>query len=238
MGAYLRTLTTFQVHAMVSTEDVLDDGQKVQSTQAVNLIAQRPNRMRVEIKDDLQPRTFFYDGKTFTMWAPTTRFYATVDAPPTIVELADQLEDKYDIETPLVDLFRWGTPDADVKDLTSATDVGPAEVGGVTCEQYLFRQEGLDWQVWIQNGDYPLPLKLVLTTTTDDARPQHQSVYRWNLAPSFNAESFAFVAPTDAKKITIVQAQSQGIAKVQKETAKPTENAKPPEEPRKPRSEQ
>jgi hypothetical protein len=43
-----------------------------------------------------------------------------------------------------------------------------------TCEHYAFRQEGLDWQIWIQ-GDYPLPRKFVIRTLTDDARPQHTS---------------------------------------------------------------
>ena len=51
--------------------------------------------------------------------------------------------------------------------------LGLSDVGGITCEHYAFRQPGLDWQVWIQLGDHPLPKKLVLTTTTDDARPQH-----------------------------------------------------------------
>ena len=43
-------------------------------------------------------------------------------------------------------------------------DVGPTEVGSITCEQYAFRQPGLDRQIWIQLGDFPLPKKLVITT--------------------------------------------------------------------------
>jgi hypothetical protein len=240
MGAYLRTLKTFQVNATVSTEDVLDDGQKVQSTKRVNLVAQRPNRMRVEISDERQPRTFYYDGKSFTMWAPTTLFYATVDAPPTINELVNQLDEKYDIDVPFVDLFRWGTPESDVRALTSAMDMGPSAIDGVTCEQYLFRQDGLDWQIWIQSGEFPLPRKLVITTTTDEARPQHQSVYVWNLAPSVSDDAFAFTAPPDAKKINLVEAQSKGLAKLEKRPEKQAEKqpaAKPPQEPRNPRSE-
>jgi len=240
MGTYLRTLKTFQVNATVSTEDVLDDGQKVQSTKRVDLVAQRPNRMRVEISDERQPRTFYYDGKSFTLWAPTTRFYATVDAPPTINELVNQLDEKYDIDVPFVDLFRWGTPESDVHELTSAMDMGPSAIDGVTCEQYLFRQDGLDWQIWIQNGEFPLPRKLVITTTTDEARPQHESVYTWNLAPSVSDDAFAFTAPPDAKKINLVEAQAKGLAKLEKQPEKPAEKqpaAKPPQEPRNPRSE-
>jgi hypothetical protein len=78
-------------------------------------------------------------------------------------------------------------------------------VDGTTCEQYAFRQDGLDWQIWIQQGDYPLPRKLVLTTMTDDARPRHSQILTWNLAPSFNDAAFTFEPPKDAQKITIAE---------------------------------
>jgi hypothetical protein len=150
-----------------------------------------------------------YDGTKFTMYAPQLKFYATVDAPPTIREVVDKLEDKFDINVPFVDLFRWGTPEGDTKELTGALRVGDTVLDDIACQQYAFRQDGLDWQIWIQSGEFPLPLRIVLTTTTDDARPQHTSAYKWNLTPSFNAEAFAFIPPKDAKQITM---QEYGVA--------------------------
>jgi hypothetical protein len=73
----------------------------------------------------------------------------------------------------------------------------------VSCGHYAFRQAGLDWQVWIQMGDYPLPRKLVLTTMTDEARPQYTATMTWNLAPSFNDAAFTFVAPKDAGRVVL-----------------------------------
>jgi hypothetical protein len=207
MGAYLRTLNAFQVSAVVTTENVNEDGLKLQSTSDVKLLARRPNRMFVDVANERQPRQMYYDGKQFTMWAPKLKFYAQAEAPPTIAALIDTLEDRFDIDVPFVDLFRWGTSDSSIKAITMAVDAGPASINGVTCEQYAFRQDGLDWQVWIQKGDYPLPQKIVLTTTTDDARPQHETVYAWNLAPSFNDKAFAFSAPADAKRITFAEVQ-------------------------------
>jgi hypothetical protein len=203
MGSFLRNLRAFQVQADISADDVLVDGEKVQFDSTANLIAQRPDRLRLEITSARQHRFFFFDGKQFTLWAPRTNFYTTVPAPPNISELADELEAKYAIELPLVDLFRWGGPRSDSSAITAAKDIGPSEVGGTTCEHYAFRQNGLDWQIWIQNGDYPLPRKVVLTTTTDEARPQYVAVYTWNLAPSFNAGAFTFAPPSDARRIPI-----------------------------------
>jgi hypothetical protein len=212
MGEYLRTLNTFQVSGYVTTEQVLDDSQKIMVTKDVSLIASRPNKLRVQIKSYDFDRVMLYDGSTFTLWAPNKKFYATETAPPNINELAKLLEDKHGIELPLVDLFRWGTPESRMPEITSAKDVGPDVCDGITCEQYAFRQPGLDWQIWIQRGDYPLPRRIVITTTTDEARPQHQAIYKWNLAPSFNQESFAFVPPADAKKIPLADLRQPKVA--------------------------
>ena len=142
-----------------------------------------------------------YYGKTISMFSPRTKYYASEPAPPTIVELANKLEDDHDLELPLVDLFRWGTGDSRLPEINAAKDLGASECGGVTCQHYAFRQDGMDWEVWIQNGDHPLPRRIVLNTLTDDERPQYTATYTWNLAPSFNDDAFVFEAPADAKRI-------------------------------------
>jgi hypothetical protein len=205
MGAYLRSLKAFQIRSVTATDEVNDDGQKIQMDGVVDLLVQRPDRLRAEITSDAQHRMFFYDGQTFSIWARRVNYYATVPAPPTLGELAERLEDKYGIDLPLADLFYWGTPKGDTSVITAATDVGPSQVDGVSCEHYAFRQDGLDWQLWVQNGDYPLPRKLVLTTTNDEARPQYSTVMTWNLAPAFDMAAFAFVPPPEAHKITFAE---------------------------------
>ena len=108
IGAYLRTLNTFQVKSVQTTDDVLDNGQTIQSDTVVDVLAARPNRLRVEITSDDKHRLFFYDGKNFTIFVQLINYYATVPAPPTIAELIDKLDEKYGIEMPLVDLFLMG----------------------------------------------------------------------------------------------------------------------------------
>jgi len=203
MGSYLRTLKSFQVKAEVTREDVMDDGEKVSNTFNTDVLARRPDRLRVHINSDRADRLYFFDGKHFTLFAPRQGFYAVVNAPGTIGQLADVLTDKYGIDLPLVDLFRWGD-DAGAGKLKSATDVGSSAVNGITCEQYAFRQDDVDWQLWMQQGDFPLPCKVVITTMSDDAKPQYTATYTWNLAPSFNNEAFVLTPPKDAHRIKLV----------------------------------
>lgn len=212
MAAYLGILDSFQVQAEVTTEEVLLDGQKVLLATSVDVVADRPTRLRALVASDRQQRLFLYDGKDFVMSAPRLKYYAATPAPATIIELLDALEARYGIELPLIDLFRWGSSVSTFTGITDARVIGPSEIEGITCMHYAFRQAGLDWQIWIQKGDYPLPRKIVLTTTTDDARPQHTAEYIWNLAPSFNDASFAFTVPDDYKKITFEEVKPESVA--------------------------
>ncbi len=208
MGAYLRALKDFQVQAEITTEDVLEDGEKLQYGSTTTLLAEFPAKLRVSVEGEQKSRLFLYDGKVFTLFARRAGYYATVPAPDTIGKLIQAVREKYDVEIPLVDLFLWGGPNASTNEITAATDVGPGSVEGVTCEHYAFRQPDLDWQVWIQLGDHPLPRKLVLTTLTDEARPQHTSVLTWNLAPSYSAEAFVFDPPDDVHKIVFAEGKA------------------------------
>jgi hypothetical protein len=112
MGAYLRTLKAYQVRAATTTDEVLDDGEKVQFDAVTDLLARVPDGVLAEVVSDRQQGTYVYDGKSFTLFAQRVGYYATVPAPPTLGELADRLDEKYGIEAPLVDLFRWGGPRA------------------------------------------------------------------------------------------------------------------------------
>ena len=204
MGDYLRTLKAFQVRSETNRDEVLDNGQSVEFDGVADVIVERPNRLRADVVSDRQQRQFFYDGKSLSVWARRVNYYATVPAPPTIHELIDTLSSKFDIELPMADLFYWSDRKS-TDHITGAIDVGSSQIGGVTCGHYAFRQEGADWEVWIQRGDFPLPRKVVIKTLTDEAKPRFASVLTWNLAPSFNDAAFTFVPPPDAKKIALVE---------------------------------
>jgi hypothetical protein len=215
MGAYLRSLKAFQVDSEVTNDDVLEDGQILTDNKTNTLLAVSPKLLRAELKSDDTDVFLFYDGKNFTEYGKLVNYYATVPAPPTTAQLVDKVYNDYGIEIPLVDLFKWGTDQSTIKRITSAMDVGPSTVQGITCEQYAFRQEGLDWQIWIQLGDYPLPRKFVIRTLTDEARPQHTSNLVWNLAPSYNEAAFTFDPPADAQRIPLKDINSGGTKKNQ-----------------------
>jgi hypothetical protein len=203
MGASLLKLSRFQVKTIVTGESVLEDGQKLQRSASAELQVQRPTRLRALMSSAQGERELIYDGKTVTLYTPALKYYASTEAADTIGGMIRQLEEKYGIDVPLVDLFIWGTDAAPLDKILSAMYAGQDLVGQELCDHYAFRQPGIDWQIWIATGDMPLPRKLVITSRDDEARPQSTSLLSWNLKPTFKDAVFTFKPPKDANRISI-----------------------------------
>ena len=196
MSAYLRSLDKFSVHAQVNIDEVLENGQKLQLTKSVEIKADPPSSLWAKTSTMYSERDFYFDGKTFTLYSPLLGFYASFDAPATIGEVVTRAQEQYGVEIPLADLFYWETDAGDVSAIDEARIVGIDRVDGISCNHFAFRQKEIDWQICIQRGDTPLPLKLVITSKLEEAQPQYVSVMKWDTAPALRNQSYTF-APGD-----------------------------------------
>lgn len=208
MSDYLNTLKAFQITTRTSLDLVTADGQLLQVNGGATYKLRRPDGFVIDVKSDVKDRTFFYDGKEFTVYAPELGYYATVAAPPTIGETLAKLYTKFGLVLPLEDLFRWGdATDTGDDVLDSGFEVGPSMIDGVATDHYAFREGKIDWQIWIQKGDQPLPRKIVIVDRSDPAAPAYSALLEWNLTPSFGADEFDFKPAKDAKPVRLTLAQ-------------------------------
>jgi len=204
MSAYLGTQASFELKTSGAFDLVLDDGQRLQFGDNATFKVRRPNGFVIERVGDYKDRRFTYDGKQLTVSSPRTSYYAQVDAPPTIRETLALASDRYGIELPLTDLFRWSEPGGGrADDIKEALYVGPALVDGTRTDHYAFREAEVDWQIWIAQGDAPVPRKIVITDRTDPSSPQYTATLAWNFRPAFDAQTFAFTAPAGAMPIRL-----------------------------------
>jgi len=202
MSAYLQTLKAFEIKGETSLELVMEDGQKVTVDGTTRYQVQAPDGFLIEIATDKKARQYYYDGKTVTVNAPKLGYYASFPAPATIRATLELAHDKYGIVVPLEDLFRWSDPTrARTGQLQSAMVIGTANIDGVQCDQYAFREGDIDWQIWIQKGDKPVPRKVVIIDRTDEAHPAYIARLDWNTSPQFTKATFAFTPAADAKAI-------------------------------------
>jgi hypothetical protein len=205
MSAFLGTLTAFDISADTSLDLVTTDGQKVKLDGVTRYTVRRPDAFVVDMATSLRVRRLIYDGKTLTLYAPELGYYARVDAPGTIRETLEAADERYGLHVPLQDLFRWTDPSRrDTADsMQSGMALGPTKVDGLETEQYAFREGQIDWQIWIQKGDRPIPLKIVIVDRSDEARPQYEARLHWNLAPQLTSATFAFQPAADVKLIKL-----------------------------------
>ena len=208
MAAHLHTLQTFRLIVTTTIDDVVEGGQLVETGGRSVFDVRRPDRMKVIVANDKSERVFYFDGTTVTQFAPALGFYSTFEAGPTIADMLDMAEEKYGVEVPLADLFYWGTERSNVDTITAAFAVGDGRIGGETCNQYAFRSDVTDFQVWIRKHGDPLPCRLVIVTTDDEARPRYTATIEWNLEPLIGDATFAFTPPPGAEWVEQEQIQA------------------------------
>lgn len=198
MSAYLRSLTRFNVRAEGSRETVFDNGQKLQFVEAATYTVDKPDRMLVEVRTDARSWRGYYDGRTMTIHEPARAAYVTFPAKGTVGEVVAAADRQLGLRMPLLDLFLWGTPAAGAHRPSSGMRIGTSRVGDEVVGHYAFRDAELDYELWVAEGDRPLPRKLVITTRTDPALPQYVALYFWTLDPALPPGGFSFTpGPND-----------------------------------------
>lgn len=208
MSAYLATLTSFEVTTDASRDIALDDGPTVKLNLRTRYLARLPDGLFAQVRTDRQFRDFYFDGRTLTLTAPRLGYYGSVSASGTVGELITTMSDTYGVDLPLADMFLWNARKAEIQP-TAAMVVGYADVDGRETDQYVFSGPAAEWQIWIQRGDQPLPLRMVVTDTTDPARPQFVADLTWDLSPPIDAGHFTFIPPTAAKPIAVAAVGSE-----------------------------
>jgi hypothetical protein len=203
MSDYLSTLNSFELISDATLDVVTGNEQRLQLDGQVHYKVKRPG-IRMELTSDLKSRSYYYDGKQFTVFAPKLGYYATMPAPATNREFLRNLDEKFGIELPLEDLFRWSDgDDSDIAALTSGFNVGTATIDGVKTDHWAFRQPDYDWEVWIEQGARPLPRKLTIIKRTDPALPGYTARLRWTPNAAFADEDFTFKPGPGATQIQL-----------------------------------
>jgi len=212
MSNFLMTANSMQIVSNGSLDVVTNSGQRIQLDGKTTYKVRKPAGFVIDYESDIKSRRFMYDGKNFTVYSPKLGFYSTVAAPATNREVLKTIYDKFGIALPLEDLFRWndGSNADRIQALKAAYNVGVSTIDGVVTDHYAFREDDVDWEVWIQQGDQPFPRKLVIVDRHDPAKPTFIARLQWTMNPAFSDSDFAFVPDANARKIQMATYKGAG----------------------------
>jgi hypothetical protein len=209
MTTYMAGLKQFSARTENSIEVVTTDLQKIQFIAPASITVSRPDKLLAERRGDVADQSFFYDGKSLTLFNPGTKHYATVPAPGTIDAMLDFAQSKLDVFAPGGDLIDTRAYERLMKDVTAGTYLGLVVVGGQRCHHLAYRATEVDWQVWVREGAQPLPCRYVITSKGIVGAPQFSmQVVEWNTNPAINADMFRFVPPAGARPVEFLPASS------------------------------
>jgi hypothetical protein len=206
MGDYLRTLKTFSIHADTTTDEVLPSGPKLQFGGTIDLTYRDPDGVHiVSRRDDRDDSRFFYNGKLLTVWVEARKAYAGIVAPATLGATLELVKEKYDVSFPLGGVLLMAARGDLLKDVKAGVMIGTGRIAGIDCDHLGFHQDGVDWQIWIEKGERPLPRKVLITTLSQVSQPQHSEILTWDLSPKIDPAMFTFVPPEGATRIAIAE---------------------------------
>jgi len=185
-------------------EVITPELQKIQFASSGQFKISRPDKLRVKRTGGYADVELVYDGKTVSFHGNNAKAYAQADAPGTIDQLVDVLQERTGGAVPGTDLLLSDAYDALTSDVIEGHHVGQGVIDGIECEHLAFRGHDTDWQIWIQTGAQPIPRKYVITSKTLEGAPQYTlRIKDWKTDPIADADAFAFKPPEGATKVSL-----------------------------------
>lgn len=202
MTDYLAGLQNFEVTSSTVDEVVTKDGRKIEIAGDHDVSVARPSRLRSAQIGASNGLSFTDDGKTMTVYCNGNNEYASAPSPATIDATVDALHKQYQLDAPGADLLYSHPYDVLTEQVTAGQLIGKETIDGVLANHLAFQGQEVDWQVWVQDGPQPLPLRYVITSKTMKDEPEFTvRLSHWQPHAPLADSVFKFQAPPGAKKV-------------------------------------
>jgi hypothetical protein len=204
MSDYLAGMNTFRVDTTTVDETkVSKDGQKIQEVAESKMAIKRPGELRIDRVGPNGRVVFRDDGKQFSVYNSDKNIYATAPAPGNLDQAADKAREQLQVDAPGVDLIASNPYDALTEGIEQGRYIGLEPMGGGAMAHHLaVTKKNVTYQIWIQDGQQPVPLRYVVTGRNMPGSPQFTIELRnWQPNASVSDDSFAFTPPAGATKV-------------------------------------
>lgn len=204
---YLAGLKEFAIFVDEAFDTVDDEGVKLQSNRRRRVWVRRPDRLRNESIGAPGDLLFVFNKGGFLLVDKENKSYVAEKAPDTIDAVIDELATKYGRASPLSDFVRADPYKGLIAGVREARYVGTGQIYDHKSHHLVFRQKYLDWQLWVEDGETPLPRKFVITYKRQAGQPQYSAhLHHWDLEPKLGPKLFDLTPPEGMKKVEIAPA--------------------------------
>lgn len=203
MANYMAALPGFKVDLVSSYDVVQETGQKIEFNEIRQIVLTRPDNLRIELQmSNGAQDLILFDGDNINISDTDLGVYASAPQPGHVDDAVLYFVRDLGMRLPLSLLLTTRMPQELSRRVKTVDYVEYTEIMGPGAHHIAARTSDLDFQVWIADGDEPLPLRIVLTYTTEPGLPQFQAQFiDWDTGFQAPAGSFNFEPPADATRI-------------------------------------
>jgi len=202
---FLTAQQKFAFEARTGFDVVQKNGQSLTFFEGRKALVRRPDRLRVEADEaDGDERIFRFDGKQISVDLPVDNAYVAIEKPGTLDEMIAYFVEDLGLANPLDDFYMTSFFSGAKDEILTGFYVDEVTLGSRQCHHLAFRLNDVDLQVWVEDGDRPLPCSLVITYKHEPGHPQFWAQFvDWDLSPRAGDEKFEFSPAKGAERLSI-----------------------------------
>ena len=183
-------------------EVITSNLQKIQFASSGQMLLSRPDKVRASRVGGYADVEMVFDGKTLAVLGKNLNKYAQIDSAGSIDQLVERLRNQFGLAIPGADIMVSRSYDELMTDVLDAEHIGRGVIDGVECDHLAFRNNDVDWQIWIEVGGRPIPRKYVITSKAVTGAPQYTlRIKDWKTDVPVAADAFMFKPPANSQKV-------------------------------------
>ncbi|WP_234484292.1 DUF2092 domain-containing protein [Noviherbaspirillum pedocola] len=214
MARFLAGAKQFSVTVLDGYDAVQESGEKIEFGARRKLLLARPDHLLVETeRSDGFRSAAVFTGKEIVLTDFVSNVYASTPQDGNLDEGIVRLVRDLGIHLPLALLLTTRAPQEFEARVRSIEYVEKTNLLGTPAHHLAARGDSVDFQVWVADGDKPVPLRIVITYKTEPGQPQFRAqLSDWNLDPKAGDAAFAPRVPPGAQKIAFAAQLAKGAS--------------------------
>ena len=163
------------------------------------------DKLRIRTEGTKGRNGFYYDGSYMSYYNYDENNYITLEAPGSTLEMIDEMHVDYDFQFPAVDFFYPSFTDDMMEQFTSIKFLGKKTIDDEECYHIMATNKDLNVQIWVTNNTYLLPKRFVIIYKNKSNLQVESTFSNWLLNPNIPDAVFDFLAPPNARLISILK---------------------------------
>jgi hypothetical protein len=185
------------------TDYMGDDGHAIQEVGTFSVALARPDRLRIDGAVAGNDVTMVYDKGKVTFYERNRKLVTRTTTELGLDAYLDDLVTEYAIGIPGMDFIYTDPEESLMQWVDEGRYIGLVTLNGQACDHLAFRQEQVDWELWVEAGAQPVPRRLLIDETSSQEQFGYMATYQdWSF-DALGEDTFAVDIAQGAEELSL-----------------------------------